>query len=83
MSKKGSVFKDADGRLYLVRCPICKRENWAPAVATGGDAAGAGIRRGRSQKMSNISNIIAIRCGGVFSAGRVDLESMRKRITAI
>ena len=25
----------ADGKVYLVRCPKCERENYAPAVATG------------------------------------------------
>jgi ribosomal protein L37E len=24
-----------DGKTYLVRCPKCGRENWAPAVASG------------------------------------------------
>jgi ribosomal protein L37E len=32
----GSVFKAKDSnKLYLVRCPKCERENYAPAVATG------------------------------------------------
>lgn len=26
---------EADGKKYLVRCPRCKKENYAPAVATG------------------------------------------------
>lgn len=26
---------EADGKQYLARCPKCKRENWAPAVASG------------------------------------------------
>jgi len=28
-------FADADGRVYLVRCPECRRENYIPAVAIG------------------------------------------------
>ena len=28
-------FQGEDGKVYLVRCPSCKRENWAPAVADG------------------------------------------------
>ena len=24
-----------NGQIYLVRCPECKSENWAPAVSTG------------------------------------------------
>lgn len=28
-------FRDAAGSLFLVRCPACDRENYAPAVATG------------------------------------------------
>lgn len=25
----------ADGHVYLVRCPECHKENWAPSVASG------------------------------------------------
>ncbi|MBR3254575.1 hypothetical protein IKF88_02485 [Candidatus Saccharibacteria bacterium] len=28
-------FKDEKGKVYLVRCPKCGKENWAPAVAHG------------------------------------------------
>lgn len=28
-------FIGDDGRIFLVRCPKCKKENWAPAVASG------------------------------------------------
>lgn len=28
-------FIGNDGRPYLVRCPVCQRENWALAVASG------------------------------------------------
>ena len=28
-------FRDAGGNLYLVRCPSCKRENYACSVALG------------------------------------------------
>lgn len=28
-------FRDAEGQLYLTRCPKCERENWAMAVASG------------------------------------------------
>jgi len=28
------VFKE-DGKLYLVRCPKCEKENYLPAVASG------------------------------------------------
>jgi len=28
-------FRNEDGKLFLVRCFACDRENWAPAVATG------------------------------------------------
>jgi len=28
-------FRDDDGRPFVVRCPKCKRENWAMAVASG------------------------------------------------
>jgi len=28
-------FRDKDGKAYVVRCPRCKRENYAPAVASG------------------------------------------------
>lgn len=28
-------FYDKQGNLFLVRCPTCKRENYAPAVASG------------------------------------------------
>jgi len=28
-------FRDEDGKLYVVRCPECKRENYALAVAGG------------------------------------------------
>lgn len=30
-----SNFIGKDGRLYMVYCPKCKRENWIPAVASG------------------------------------------------
>lgn len=33
--KRGEVFKGEDGKLYLVRCPKCGRENYLPAVASG------------------------------------------------
>jgi hypothetical protein len=26
---------EAEGQLYLAYCPICKRENWLPALASG------------------------------------------------
>lgn len=29
------VFRGGDGRLYLVRCPQCGRENYALAVSSG------------------------------------------------
>lgn len=32
---KGYVFTGNKGKLYLVRCPSCTRENWAMAVASG------------------------------------------------
>lgn len=32
---KGYGFSGSDGRIYLVRCFKCGKENWAPAVATG------------------------------------------------
>jgi ribosomal protein L37E len=32
---KGYSFTAEDGRVYLVRCPRCNRENYAPSVATG------------------------------------------------
>ena len=28
-------FRDKNGKPYLVRCPYCKLENWASAVASG------------------------------------------------
>ena len=28
-------FRDDDGNPFVVRCPKCKRENWAMAVASG------------------------------------------------
>lgn len=28
-------FRGDDGEAYVVRCPSCKKENWAMAVATG------------------------------------------------
>ena len=28
-------FRDENGKLFLVRCPECCNENYAPAVATG------------------------------------------------
>jgi hypothetical protein len=28
-------FKDKEGNAYLVRCPSCQRENYAPNVASG------------------------------------------------
>ena len=28
-------FITKDGNVYLVRCPKCDKENWAPAVASG------------------------------------------------
>lgn len=28
-------FITKDGSVYLVRCPKCGKENWAPAVASG------------------------------------------------
>lgn len=31
----GYVFAREDGRLYLVRCPECGRENYAMAVSSG------------------------------------------------
>lgn len=31
----GYVFKSADGKLYMGRCPECLLENWAPAVVSG------------------------------------------------
>jgi len=32
---RGYVFRGDDDRLYMVRCPECGKENWAPAVASG------------------------------------------------
>jgi len=34
-SPKGPNFRSPDGKLFVVRCEACGRENWAPAVATG------------------------------------------------
>lgn len=28
-------FRNEEGKLYIVRCPMCKQENYAPAVASG------------------------------------------------
>ncbi len=28
-------FKGSDGKIYLVRCPACKKENYAPCVISG------------------------------------------------
>ena len=28
-------FKNKDGRLFMVRCPRCEEENYAPAVPSG------------------------------------------------
>jgi ribosomal protein L37E len=28
-------FRNSEGKPYVVRCPACKRENYAMAVATG------------------------------------------------
>lgn len=28
-------FEGSGGRLFLVRCPVCKRENWSVEVASG------------------------------------------------
>lgn len=32
---EGYVFEDDEGKKCFVRCPRCKRENYAPSVATG------------------------------------------------
>lgn len=29
------VYEATDGKLFMVRCADCGRENWAPAVASG------------------------------------------------
>jgi len=29
------AFKGDDGKIYLIRCPKCDLENYAPAVASG------------------------------------------------
>lgn len=33
--KCGYIFKDEKGKKFLVRCPSCGRENYAPNVASG------------------------------------------------
>lgn len=33
-TEKGYSFS-RDGKVYLVRCHVCGRENYAPAIATG------------------------------------------------
>ena len=33
--KDGRGFVSDDGRVFLERCPVCVRENWGPAVASG------------------------------------------------
>ena len=35
MKEHKGCFRGDGGKLYVVRCPSCGRENWAPAVATG------------------------------------------------
>ena len=40
-------FRDENGNLYLFRCYLCNRENWAPAVATG-TCANCGYKDGAS-----------------------------------
>jgi ribosomal protein L37E len=32
---KGTFWAEKANKLYMVRCPECKNENWAMAVATG------------------------------------------------
>lgn len=32
---KGHAFEADDGRIFLVRCPSCGRENYTPAVSSG------------------------------------------------
>ena len=32
---KSPNFRDEKGRLYLVRCYACNKENYAPAVSSG------------------------------------------------
>lgn len=34
-AKHGCNFVSANGKLYLVRCPRCDRENWAMYVSSG------------------------------------------------
>lgn len=29
------TFRNKEGTLYVIRCPSCKLENYAPAVASG------------------------------------------------
>ena len=33
--KEPENFESEDGKLFLVRCVACKRENYGPAVASG------------------------------------------------
>lgn len=35
LEDQGGNFRGADGKPYVVRCPSCLKENWAPAVASG------------------------------------------------
>ena len=48
-------FKGKDGRIFLVRCPKCKRENWAMAVA-GGACAWCGFDANGEYTCTNASN---------------------------
>lgn len=42
------AFVGDNGKLYLLRCPECKRENWSMAVATGRCAwCGKGYKLGK------------------------------------
>lgn len=31
----GCFWNDKEDKLYMIRCPKCKHENWAPSVASG------------------------------------------------
>ena len=42
-------FRSDEGEPYVVRCPRCKLENWAPAVASG-QCAWCGWEEGKQQE---------------------------------
>ena len=53
-------FRGEDGKLFLVRCPSCNKENWSPAVATGECAwCGWGEKEALKKWQDNVQKVVS------------------------